>query len=603
MKKRIVWLMMSCLMVTALLLASCGPAAVEEEEEVVAPGEEEVAPSEEEVVVTEEKEMVRDSLGRLVEKPRYGGTLIAAFGSNPLGFDDCYIPTVGQVSIAHLTNEGLLQGDWAKGPSGTGEAGWLIRGTMFLEYERGCVAESWEQPDPNTIVYHIRKGIYWHSKPPVNGRELTAHDVVWSIERAFEVPESAWNGVIPEGIESITAPDKWTVVLKCHEGTTAYAFSLLSDVLNIMPPELGIEGQKDWRNVVGTGPFMLVDFVSMSSATLTRNPNYWDTHPLYPEDTMPYLDGVKWLVIPDSSTQMSAMRTGKIDLLGVGWENAEDLMEANPELKWSRYLQAYHLNIIYMRTDKPDLPFYDIRVRRALAMGLDQEAMLEYYLGGNGELLSTPVAPYAEFMSLFIPLEELPESVREQYEYHPDKARQLLAEAGYPDGFETEIVCSAGWADMLSIVKADWAKIGVDLELDVRELAVWYGMTARHNHNEMIMGYLSSVAPYQLTAFRPGPPHNMSMVDDERCNEAWEVIQENVVFNDAKVQEVLKELHPYILEQCWYIETPSPYLYRFWQPWLKGYNGEYTVGMESEDNFPIWVWLDQDLKYEMTGKR
>jgi len=163
MKKRIVWLMMSCLMVAALLLASCGPAAVEEE--VVTPGEEEVAPSEEEVVVTEEKEMVRDSLGRLVEKPRYGGTFILGLSGDIMAFDEAFIGWGQAVCYSvHLTNEELVTGDWTKGPVGTGEAGWLVD-EFFGHLSVPLLAESWEIPDDETVVFHLRKGVHYAINP------------------------------------------------------------------------------------------------------------------------------------------------------------------------------------------------------------------------------------------------------------------------------------------------------------------------------------------------------------------------------------------------------------------------------------------------------
>ena len=206
-------------------------------------------------------------------------------------------------------------------------------------------------------------------------------------------------------------------------------------------------------------------------------------------------------------------------------------------------------------------------------------------------------------MDIFTPLEELPESVREQYEYHPEKAKQLLAEAGYPDGFKTEIVCYPAQVDLLSIVKSDWAKIGVDLKIDVKEFTVYQSIWRSRTHKEMFIGILSSVAVFNLAKGRLDYFQNSSMVNDERLNEAVKMIDTNVVVNDAKCIEVLKDVYPYIREQCWHIETPSPYLWTTWQPWIKEYHGETTVGICDWFDFPKWIWCDQDLKEEMTGKR
>jgi len=371
MAKRIVWLVVSCLMVAALLLASCGPAEVEEE--VVTPEEEEEVVAEEEVAVTEEEEMVPDSLGRLVARPRYGGVLIRTGSASHFdeGFGTPYGWTVGD-----LTNEELLTGDWMKGPAGTDEVSWHGTSYFNLDYVTGSLAESWELTDSDTLVFHLRKGVHFHDKPPVNGREMTADDVVFTINRLFyDCPQAYLIKIIKERPESITALDKWTVEIKCVAGEVGTMLQMLGDAVRIIPREMvdTYGDMQDWRNSCGTGPFELVDYVPMSSLTLVRNPNYWMTDPLHPENQLPYLDGVKVLEIADLSTRLAALRTGKIDYLGsVSLEDGEDLLRTNPELNNVKTLgEGNSIYLIYHRIDKPELPFQDIRVRRALQMAVD----------------------------------------------------------------------------------------------------------------------------------------------------------------------------------------------------------------------------------------
>ena len=544
-------------------------------------------------------------MGRMVEKPRYGGIFIGCVDAPLAGFDEAYNHPSG-LYATHLTLDELLVGDWARGPSGTGEASWLLRGVFLQKLERGAIAESWEIPDNETLIYHIRRGVHWQDKPPVNGRELNANDVVFTFNRLFSAPLSYLYTHYGKSFKSVEAPDKWTVVVKCVPGEVGVIFKYTSEFASIVAPEV-IEkygDMREWQNVIGTGPFMLTDYVPGSSVTLERNPNYWDVDPLHPENQLPYLDGVTWLVIPDASTRMASLRTHKTDWQQfVTWEEAASLQKTNPELKYIRWLQAAHLNVIYGRVDKPELPFKDIRVRRALAMAIDNEAIKRDYYGGNAELFSTPVAPYPEIMDMFTPLEEQSEIVQEYYGYHPEKAKQLLAEAGYPDGFKTEIVCTSPKVDTLSIIKAYWADIGVDLKLDVKESAVFRSIAVGKTHKEMIFYAMATVAPHAYCSHQPGGIHNYAMINDPRCNEAWDVVRANVVVNDEKANQALKEVFPYILDQCWHIETPSPYLYIFWQPWVKGYSGAWTVGYNEPYAFPTWIWYDQDLKEEMTGKR
>ena len=93
------------------------------------------------------------------------------------------------------------------------------------------------------------------------------------------------------------------------------------------------------------------------------------------------------------------------------------------------------------------------------------------------------------------------------------------------------------------------------------------------------------------------------MFDDPKVQEAWSVISNNVVLDNDLVDRTLKEIYPYALEKAWYLETPSPYLFTMWQPWIKGYGGETTVGLSDRYSFPKWIWCDQDLKEEWTGLR
>ena len=188
--------------------------------------------------------------------------------------------------------------------------------------------------------------------------------------------------------------------------------------------------------------------------------------------------------------------------------------------------------------------------------------------------------------------------------YDPDKARQLLAEAGYPDGFKTSIVCWAGstQVDLLSVVKDDWAKIGVDLELDVREFGAYVGVLVNRTHPEgIIMNWVAST-PRSMNNVRPQGYTNWMMINDPYLNDVYNKTQE-LFFDWAALSELWKEANTYILEQAWSIELPSPYLYAMWHPWLKDYHGEYSPGCWNLWGYWTYVWIDQDMKEEMTGRR
>ena len=168
----------------------------------------------------------------------------------------------------------------------------------------------------------------------------------------------------------------------------------------------------NWENVVGTGGFMLSDFVASSSLTYTKNPSYWSTDPVNPENPVPYLDKVKLLVISDLSSQQAAFRTGKVDMMSnVSVEDWELFTQQNPEMQYSAtwpWIPTFPCG----RLDK-DLPFNDLRVRRALNLAVDQEAILEGLYKGHGAMLGYPFVPSKSMSDVYVPLEEMPESVQE----------------------------------------------------------------------------------------------------------------------------------------------------------------------------------------------
>jgi len=608
MKNKILWLLVSGLMVVSLILASCAPAApVEEKPAPTSPTPEKPAPTVEEkpAAPVAEKEMVKDSLGRLVEKPKYGGVLVELWDTEPAGFDPAF-STVWTCSTTALTNECLVGGDWAKSAAGTGDCSFFYNYTPLVQNERGLLAESWELKDPQTIIYHIRKGVRWHNKPPMNGRELTADDVVFG----FMYLKTSKAGSFPaylKQIESITATDKWTVVMKCEPGKTAREHTLGGHYAVIMPREV-IEQNQDmrrWEVSCGTGAFMLVDYITNSAATFERNPNYWMNQPLYPEDRVPYVDTVKRLFITDRSTQMAALRTAKVDisLLAVtfNYEDAQSLKNTAPNLKWRILGHECPPGCFAGKITSP--PFNDIRVRQALMLAIDHEGIVRDFYKGSADILAFPIPNVPDMKDAYIPVEELPQNLRELYEYHPDKAKQLLAEAGYPDGFKTEVVTMQPWVDMLTLVQAYWAKVGVELQIDVKERAIWVSQVGGRTFKGMATTYIQPGDPRDQLALTKGEFYNVAMVDDPRLNEALDRIAK--AWPDTREQNrMLKEITPYIIEQCYYVTVPAPYQYTCWQPWVRDYNGErYSGYMGCIGQFSKYLWLDLDLKEKMTGRR
>lgn len=610
MKRKSGWLVLSCLMVLSLVMASC--AAAEVEEEVVTPGEEEVAPVEEEEVAAG-PEMVRDSLGRLVEKPRYGGT-VTTIWTGPTG-TDIFDPVVSTRSVgtAVQTYGRLGTADWSRGPTGTNE---FPFSTSYIPdgFLTGDLAESWEIIDLRTIIYHLRQGVRWHNVPPVNGREFTADDVVYSSERAAADPQFVGyeSPAMPEDKRGqAIAIDKYTVKLIYGEESTRQLHGNMN-WLYIMPREMVEEygDLNDWRHQCGTGPFMLVDCVPASSVTWIRNPNYHLFDPSFPENRLPYVDKFEALVIPDESTRLAALRTHKVERMWVPWDKVESMKKTSPELLWREVLPDSSA-LLFTRTDIE--PFSDKKVRQALSLAIDQPAILREYYQGSGYILLWPIMP--SFVTHYTPLEELPETSRKLYEHHPDLARQLLAEAGYPDGFKTEVAVSSvatRWIDVMSIVKEYLADVGVVMEINVMEPGTWQSVLFAKNFAGMIYCDWANNAIDDALGWAHGGDvgadgthsvYAFGNIIDPIAQETYERLK--ITLDPVEQERIRKEECVREIDLCWEIPLPTAAWFVFWMPWIKGYTGEVGVGPDQYENDGIfrYVWIDQDLKYAMTGAR
>ena len=212
--------------------------------------------------------------------------------------------------------EQLLKFDWAKGPAGTGE--YSNHAYTSPESQMGPeLVESVEKPSPEIWILHVRQGVHYQQTPfdagkLVNGREMTADDIVKSYERLIHGPNAAIKVLQPRVAAAMTVEKTgpWEVTMTTPvQPVTAQWWVIEGGGYGFMyPPEL-IDKYGDlnnWKNTVGTGPWIITDWVMGSSVTLMRNPNYWGTNPVGPGkgDQLPYADKVIRYVIPDTSTAL-----------------------------------------------------------------------------------------------------------------------------------------------------------------------------------------------------------------------------------------------------------------------------------------------------------
>jgi len=530
-----------------------------------------------------------------------------------MGFDEAYA-VHPNITTAALTQDKLLIGDWTKGPAGTNEIDWKAGFIGRIGVMTGSLAKSWETPDDVTIIYHIREGVHWalnsnsEASRLVNGREVTADDVVFSIDRAFTSKTaylySAYTSV-GNNPTSIKAIDKYTVEVKTVKTMHGLMVLVCGGFLWTWPKEVVNKygDMKDWKNSVGTGPFIMTDYVAGSAITFMRNPKYFATDPLHPQNQLPYLDSVKELIIPDMSTYLAALRTGKLDMLpAVSWEDAASLIKTNPELKYNTRYAAPTFPV--GRVDKVDLPFKDIKVRQALNMAVDKKAILDSYYGGHASLLGYPWPPTNTYDAIYTPLDQQSQAVKDLFTYNPTKAKQLLADAGFPNGFVTHIVCdgTSTQPDMLSIIREQLLKVGVDMQIQPKEAGVYTSITRGRTHEEMLMkGSVDYSFPFRMLMVRKESFDDPAYFEADFTRQAYNDVSRLVGIDDVTVNKLLKDVGKFSLEQAWGIWLPAAEVYDMWQPWVGSYHGEQDVGYLSGPASRVldWVWIDRDLKSSM----
>ena len=558
-----------------------------------------------------EKKYVTDpTTGKVVSAPEYGGTLTIFIPGGWLPSIDPYFGWSWPIISGVVEKIGI--GNW-----GIDRDVWDFKsGPTPVSVMTGRLAESWDiSPDGLTYTFHIREGVHWHNKAPMNGRELTADDVEYNFHRILglgkftDAGPTAFGGAasftsIP--FESVTATDKYTMVVKLREPyIPALQLMLVDYFIYIMPPEV-IEQRgdvQDWRNLVGTGPFMLTDYVEESSLSWTKNPDYWGYDEKYPQNRLPYVDELRGLVMTEEATIMAALRSGQLDYRrgATSLDSIESLQRTNPEIAahpvWFRSSDSF----------APSLrmpPFNDINVRRAMQMALDNETIAATLWKGNAD--TTPQG-LVGIKGYSIPFEEWDEEVKQYYRYNPAGAEKLLDEAGYPRGadgtrFKTSLTYGA-WSslDHTEIAAAYWAEIGVDVEIDVLPFAEYSERLSSRTYE----GILSAIAGAQ---FDPVMMVGWYRTDStgNRGGSQWPELETMVdaALNATTIEEqqrLIAEADKYAMSRHWLIWGAKSPTFSLAQPWLKGYNGEMDNGLGSNEIHTLHarLWIDHELKETM----
>ncbi|WP_339800548.1 ABC transporter substrate-binding protein [uncultured Marinobacter sp.] len=498
----------------------------------------------------------------------------------------------------------LLRGNLEYGPRGQNVNNFTHQAFIPYEQLEGDLAESWEvKEDPLQIIFHLRDDVYWPAREGLmERRKLVASDVtnhfekIWQSER--RVPE------FYDFIDKFEAKDDRTVVLHLNQWHSNWHYRLAWGYFDgIAPPEwhaLDPEGRGDWKNATGTGAYKLTSVERGSAQVYERNDDHWDTVELNGKTyDLPLNDKVTYRIIKDESSAIAALRSGRVDIMeAIRWQFVDELKRGAPELVWR---EAVESSGHYMSLRNDIAPFNDVRVRRAMNLAVDQRAILEGLLDGRGVLLEYPMS--SNQTGYYTPVEELRDGGKELFDYNPDRARELLKEAGHDKGLTFRVQVFSGnpyHMDLVNMLEAYYSAVGIKMEVQAMEYGAYRSMMG---HENQAPGYMISNGagnPLQVIrkSFLGGqtwnPDRHADTFVDEQINEA---IKER----DPEVQQrILRDLNRYIIEErVPHVFLPTPMGYSAWWPWVKNYHGELRVGAVRPGPIYSRIWIDQEMKEEM----
>lgn len=504
------------------------------------------------------------------QTPKRGGTFRLVLQSDPVtGFDPHQ--TISFVTMVPLSFAYSRLVKVKAGPS-------VKPMTYPIEPD---LAESWTQPDDKTYVFKLKKGVRWHPKPPVNGRELTADDIKYTYERFLTIKGNG-NRPVLEYVDRIDVLDKYTVKFTLKE-PNAWFLDLLASTSTWIVAKECVEKFGDLKkaeSLVGTGPWMLERWEPNVKLVYVRNPHYF-------VPGLPYADGVEASIDPDPSSRLAAWLAGKVDF-GPEYQQVVrrlDLAMAKqrkPGLQTAEYAW-FTSGLVGFKVDKP--PFNDVRVRRALSRATSLAEIFESNAFSQGHWVPNPAVPAAS-AEWSIPIDQLGPEGRKLYEYSTADAKRLLAEAGYPNGFKAQVE-SPGTAygpdflDAAQILVKNWKAAGIDAELKLKEYGAFISTAIYGKFDDMMYGLRGAwVDPeaYFYRPFMPGQPLNILNVNDPKLTDMINL--QRRTFDVPKRKQIVYDIQRYLAEQGYFGADGSVKVVSAWEPYIKNYmpNNGFDVG-------------------------
>ena len=501
--------------------------------------------------------------------PKHGGVLVYDWPSDIGTLDTITSSSFQTHARVGLVNETLFS--FQTGPD--------IGATQQVIIPR--LAESLDiSEDGLTYTIKLREDVTWQDVEPVNGRPFTSADVKATFDL---IKAEGFQSYMLERVESIDAPDDYTVVLNLSDKFAPLENYLANHHMWILPEEMTEPGFDRTQTAIGTGPFIMTSREQDVETVYERNPNYWKKADN--GDELPYLDGIRIVVIKDSAAAVAQFKAGQVDIdwAGISPEEEALLKEQYPDGQYFEWLDA---GMGQIGLNMADEAFQNPDVRKAVQLAIDRDGMGETIWGGG--TVPGPIAPaLADYA--------LSEDERREYLYYdPEEAKRLLSEA-YPDGLDVTLIATTGYGAAYNRgtqwVIEDLSEAGFNVTYDELDYSTYFG--SRWPNTEFNVQY-GPQTPFlepdewlraQLSS---DGSRNWYNISDPELDALLEE-QLTLLDRDERVAK-LKEIQTYVLENGMSpIHTWTYLLKGRYQPWVRGYYRHASYGLLGME----YTWLDK----------
>ena len=417
-----------------------------------------------------------------------------------------------------------------------------------------------------TWTFKLREGVLFS-----NGREMTAEDVKWSFERLIDPATGGGNAANVGPAETqIEVVDDYTVAITHPEPIGIFPQTLAFNRASGIVASESLEDDGMVNVPIGTGPFQIAEVEGTTRLLLERNENYW-------QEGLPYLDAIEITPIPDDTVRETALRGGEVDwVLAIAPQNYESLVEdPNVVVQTAPQLSYDYIGINLMRE-----PFNDVRVRQAIALALDREQLCEAGFFGLCEAIQGPVGSGSPWFFDHAP-----------YDQDIEAAKQLLADAGYADGFEMELLPTVQYGETVraaQVLQQQLAAIGIETTINAPEWSEWLELEGNFKYDAYICNWngLIDADQYYYLQHRSDQIFNFTGYDNPDFDA---LVDEGRSMSDFDERyAIYEQANQTLVDEAPYIYMYNKQEIRAHSPQVQGF----VVRPDQANNF--WnVWLAQ----------